>query len=153
MKIEEEPLKIMKTKRTFLLVIFTLIICSCSSTKNMSKDSLFNTSWELEFLSGPRIAFERLFPDKKPNITFNKTTNKVEGNNSCNGYSTHYKLNGNEISFGEPGPTTMMYCGEGETFFLKTIKKTNKYMIDSQGKLNLMIGDVPMMRFKKSSEN
>jgi heat shock protein HslJ len=119
----------------------------------MSKDSLFNTSWELEFLSGPRIAFEGLFPDKKPNITFNKTTNKVEGNNSCNGYSADYTLKGNDISFGEPGPTTMMYCGEGETFFLKTIKKTNKYMIDSHGKLNLMIGDVPMMRFKKSINN
>jgi len=141
----------MKTKRTLFISIFTLIIFSCSSTKNMSKDSLFNTSWELEFLSGPRIAFEGLFPDKKPNITFNKTTNKVEGNNSCNGYLADFTLNGNEISFGEPGPTTMMYCGEGEAFFLNTIKKTTKYMIDSDGKLNLMIGDVPMMRFKKTN--
>jgi len=153
MKIEEEPFIIMKTKSAFLLVIFTLIICSCSSTKKIASDSLFNTSWELEYLSGPRIAFEGLYPDKKPNITFNKTTNKVEGNNSCNGYSADYKLNGNEIYFGEPDPSTMMYCGEGEKFFLITIKKINKYMFDTNGKLNLMIGDVPMMRFKKSTEN
>lgn len=118
----------------------------------MTNDGLYNTLWELDYLSGPRIAFEGLYPDKKPKITFNKTTNKVEGNNSCNGYSADYILNGNEISFGEPGPTTMMFCGEGEKFFLTTIKKVNTYTIDSDGKLNLMIGDVPMMRFKKITQ-
>ncbi|MCX2681672.1 META domain-containing protein [Galbibacter sp. EGI 63066] len=140
----------MKTTKTLSLFIFAMIIGSCSSTKKMTDDALFNTTWELEHLSGPRIAFSGLYPDKKPKITFNKATNKVEGNNSCNGYSADYTLNGDGISFGEPGPTTMMFCGEGEKFFLNTIKKVNKYKIDSEGKLNLMIDDVPMMRFKKS---
>jgi len=141
----------MNTIKILSLFIFTLIIGSCSSTKKVATDDLFNTTWELEYLSGPRIAFDGLYPDKRPKITFNKTTNRVEGNNSCNGYSADYTLNGDGISFGEPGPTTMMYCGEGETFFLNTIKKVNKYKIDDDGKLNLMIDDVPMMRFKKSA--
>ncbi|NHN27723.1 META domain-containing protein [Flavobacterium jejuense] len=142
----------MKTIKIVSLLILTMSIGSCSSTKKMTNDGLYNTLWELDYLSGPRIAFDGLYPDKKPKITFNKTTNKVEGNNSCNGYSADYILNGNEISFGEPGPTTMMFCGEGEKFFLTTIKKVNTYTIDSDGKLNLMIGDVPMMRFKKITQ-
>lgn len=142
----------MKWTKILLAVIIVLIIGSCSSTKKMASDSLFNTVWELEYLSGPRIAFNGLYPDRKPKITFNKTTSKVEGTNSCNGYSADYRLTGDKISFGEPGPTTMMYCGEGEKFFLSTIKKVEKYKIDSDGKLNLIIGDVTMMRFNKITQ-
>lgn len=132
--------------------MFALIVGSCTSSKKSTNDVLFNTTWELEYLSGPRIAFKGLYPDRKPVITFNETTNKVEGNNSCNGYSAAYKLNAETISFGEPGPTTMMYCGEGEKFFLNTMQKINKYQIDSDGKLNLLMDDVVMMRFKEVEE-
>ena len=113
--------------------------------------ALYSSTWELEYLSGPRIAFEGLYPDKKPQITFNKDTKKVVGNNGCNGYNADYTLNGNSIYFGEPGPSTLMYCGEGETFFLNTIKKINSYSIDKDGKLNLMMNEVTMMRFKKAN--
>ena len=140
----------MKTSKILLLCVLTLTIVSCSSTKKTSNDALFNTTWELEYLSGPRIAFDGLFPDKKPKITFNKTTNTVEGNAGCNGYSSGYTINNTNISFGEPGPTTLMYCGDGESFFLNTLQKVNAYKVDGEGKLNLMIDDVPMMRFKKS---
>ena len=118
----------------------------------MPPAELFGTQWELEYLSGPKIAFEGLYPDKKPVISFNKDAKKVEGNNSCNGYTAPYTINGKSISFGEPGPTTMMYCGEGEKFFLSTMEKVNQFSLDTDGKLNLMIGDVPMMRFKKVSQ-
>ncbi|MCB0458571.1 MAG: META domain-containing protein [Flavobacteriaceae bacterium] len=135
----------------FLLHCFVLAIISysCSSTKKLASEDLYNATWELEYISGPRIAFNGLFPDKKPQIAFNKETQKAEGNNSCNGYSADFTLNGDAISFGEPGPTTMMYCGEGEKVFLSTMKKINKYSIDTDGKLNLMIDNVSMMRFKK----
>ena len=113
---------------------------------NNSTNPLEGT-WELEYLSGPRIAFQGLFPDKKPRITFDPTTQQVTGNNGCNGYSAPYTVEGNAISFGEPGPTTMMYCGEGEKFFLNTIKKVTHYAVDADGKLNLMIDEIPMMRF------
>ena len=140
---------IMNTKTTLQITIFAFIIISCATKKNVGSEKLYNTTWELEYISVPRIAFNGLYPDKKPKIAFNKTTNKAEGNNSCNGYSADYTLNGKEISFGEPEPTTMMFCGEGEKVFLNTMKKINKYSIDREGKLNLMIDDVPMMRFRK----
>ncbi|CAM1361102.1 conserved exported hypothetical protein [Tenacibaculum litoreum] len=138
-------------KNIFLtLFVFAMISFSCSSVKNMNSDKLYESKWELEYISGPRIAFQGLYPNKKPQITFNKEKQRVEGNNSCNGYSAPYTLEANSISFGQPGPTTLMFCGQGEQVFLKTIKKINKYNIDAEGKLNLMIDDVPMMRFKKT---
>ncbi|MCB0649499.1 MAG: META domain-containing protein [Saprospiraceae bacterium] len=143
----------MKSSKIFFLGLILLVsVLACNTTKNMPPAELFGTQWELEYLSGPKIAFEGLYPDKKPVISFNKDAKKVEGNNSCNGYTAPYTINGKSISFGEPGPTTMMYCGEGEKFFLSTMEKVNQFSLDTDGKLNLMIGDVPMMRFKKVSQ-
>jgi heat shock protein HslJ len=141
--------------QSVLAVAFLVLLSACVTTKDMNSDnSLYGTTWQLEYMSGPRIAFEGLFPDKKPEITFNKKTKQVTGNNSCNGYSASYSFNGNamdgtSISFGDPGPTTMMYCGEGEQQFLNMMKRINTYGYDSDGKLLLKLNEVPLMRFKK----
>ncbi|TDQ24009.1 META domain-containing protein [Tenacibaculum caenipelagi] len=135
-------------KLTFLFATILLINVSC--TKKDASEQLYGTTWELEYISGPRIAFDGLFPNKKPQLTFDKETMKVMGNDGCNGYSAEFTLGKeNAISFGEAGPTTMMYCGQGEQEFLKTIKKINKYSFDEERKLNLLLDDVSMMRFKK----
>ncbi|WP_130735254.1 META domain-containing protein [Flavobacterium sp. J27] len=139
----------MKTKKNSLLILVITILVSCATKKETNGSMLYNTTWELEYLSGPRIAFDGLFPDKKPYIEFDKEKQEVRGNNSCNGYSAKYTLNDTTISFGEPGPTTMMYCGEGEKQFLNMMQKINQFQFDNEGKLNLMINDVAMMRFKK----
>lgn len=138
---------------TFLALF---IICSCTSTKTadtfpVKTDSgvLYGHTWQLEYISGIRIAFEGLFPDKKPEITFDDTEKLVRGNAGCNGYSATYTKEGDQISFGDPGPSTLMYCGEGEQQFLNMMKKIRRYSVDSDGKLNLIIDDIPMMRFKK----
>lgn len=132
-----------------IAVFVTALASSCNGTKKDSAENLFGHTWELEYLSGPRIAFDGLFTMKKPQITFNKENQKVEGNSGCNGYSAAYTLDETAISFGDPGPTTMMYCGEGESHFLNAMEKVNRFAIDKDGKLNLMIDDVPMLRFKK----
>ncbi|BFM42240.1 hypothetical protein CFS9_08810 [Flavobacterium sp. CFS9] len=139
-------------KYTFAaLSVLTLLFASCSASKSASSgDDLFGTAWELEYVSGPRIAFNGLYPNKKPQITFDKKETKVYGNNGCNGYSATYTLNGKSLTFGEAGPTTMMYCdGGGEEVFLKQIKQITSYSIDKDGKLSLIQGDIPVMRFKK----
>lgn len=144
----------MNTNRILALAILGLMMVSCATTKNNStptgNDNLYGVTWELEYISGPRIAFDGLYPEKKPQISLNKETKKVEGNNSCNGYSADYTISGDAIAFGEPGPTTMMYCGEGENVFLNMMKKINKFTIDADGKLNLLLDDIPMMRFHKT---
>ena len=141
----------MKNNALLFVSVLTLLISSCSTVKSAKPlDNLSSATWELEYISGPRIAFDGLYPDKKPQITFNTTTNEVSGTASCNGYMAKYTSDGKSIAFGEPGPTTMMFCeGGGEQTFLQMMKKINNYAIDKAGKLNLNIGEVPMMRFKK----
>ncbi|OUL60075.1 META domain-containing protein [Flavobacterium sp. AJR] len=141
----------MKNYVLLFVSVLTLSFNSCTTMKDTPKTAdLYNTSWELEYISGPRIAFEGLYPDKKPFIKFDEATKQVSGNAGCNGYSAPYTLKGNTLTFGEQGPTTMMFCeGGGEQTFLQMIKKINAYSIDKDGKLNLLLGDVPMMRFKK----
>jgi heat shock protein HslJ len=68
-----------------------------------------STSWELEYISGPDINFND-YSNKKPTITFDKIT-KATGNNKGNAYAADYILIDDYI-VGEPGPTTMMFCGE-----------------------------------------
>lgn len=144
----------MKNNALLFVSVLALFISSCTTVKSTkSSENLSNATWELEYISGPRIAFEGLFPDKKPQITFNTTTHEVSGTASCNGYRAKYTSDGTSITFGEPGPTTMMFCeGGGEQTFLQMMKKINNYSIDKDGKLNLNMGEVPMMRFKKSNK-
>lgn len=139
----------MKHLKLFIALITLALVSNCSSTKNIGNDELYNHTWELEYITGPRIAFEGLFPDQKPYLTFDKATNFVNGNASCNGYSSDYILNGNSLKFGERGISTLMYCGEGETQFLNMLKGIDSYSIDSNGKLNLLTNKIPMMRFHK----
>ncbi|MBE8727818.1 META domain-containing protein [Flavobacterium hungaricum] len=141
----------MKKYTLAFLSVLTLLFASCkTSQETKSSGNLYGTTWELEYISGPRIAFEGLYPNKKPQITFDQKEKQVYGNNGCNGYRAPYTLNENLLTFGEPGPATMMFCeGGGEEQFLQQMKKITSYEIDKDGKLNLIQGDVPMMRFKK----
>ena len=139
----------MNFKNLFLAPLLVFLMYSCATKKNIDNEKLYGTTWELEYITGPRIAFNVLYPDKKPKITFDKTSKKVTGNNSCNGYTADYYLTDNLISFGEPGPRTLMYCGEGENVFLDMMKKINRLRFNDDGKLILMRDDVAMMRFKK----
>lgn len=135
--------------KTSIILVFSvlLLVESCGEPKT-SEEALYGPTWELEYISGSRIAFEGLFPKKKPQITFDKESGKVMGTDSCNGYSADYELAENTIVFGDPGPTTMMFCGGSERQFLNMMKKIDGYSVED-GKLNLLVGDVPMMRFKK----
>ncbi len=114
----------------------------------VSNNAIYNITWELEYLSGPKIAFQELFPNQKPTITFDKTKHQITGNSGCNGYSVEFALKENKLTLGEPGPSTLMYCGDGEAFFLKAMQEINQYQFDSEGKLLLMKDEIPLMRFQ-----
>ena len=123
----------------------------CGGLKQAPSPALYGPEWELEYLSGPRIAFEALFPDRLPVIAFDQASGQVMGNSGCNGYTAPFELKGSSIRFGEEGPSTLMYCGEGENFFRATMRKIDGWNIDEQGRLNLLIGEVPMMRFHRGA--
>ncbi len=128
-----------------LLVVFS----ACKVVKTDQGDALPGNTWELDYITGPRIAFEGLFPDKKPRITFDSAAGKVAGNSGCNGYTADYALKGPSLTFGPPGPATKMYCGEGESRFLEMMQEVDGYEIDTEGRLHFMTAEMPLMRFRK----
>jgi len=141
-------------KITLLFVLAFGFLASCDSKKALvaSGSQSLEGNWELNYISGPRIAFDGLYPNEKPNITFNISGNLVMGKNSCNNYTGSFKAEGSKISFDEKGmASTKMFCeGEGEAIYMNTLKKINGYSITDEGKtLNLLVGNVAMMRFER----
>lgn len=110
--------------------------------------SILNGTWELNYISGPKIAFDGLFPNKKPTLIIELPKEIVTGNGGCNGYSCPVKVNGNQISFGD-ALSTMMACeGNGEPLYFKALKTVSTYSIDNNT-LTLLTANIAIMRFTK----
>jgi heat shock protein HslJ len=141
-------------KNFFLaFVIFSMAFTSCDSTKSASKTAAaLEGTWQLNYITGPRITFEGLYPDKKPTINFDLKEKRVSGNNSCNQYFGALLLDGKKINFKDAKMgSTMMACpGTGESTYMKTLEKIGNYSISKDGKtLSFISGTIEMMRFEK----
>ena len=141
-------------KLIFAISLLFFLFMACKPTQSsVKKTSSLQGTWELNYITGPRIAFDGLYPNKKPILTFDLIDNKFSGNNSCNQYFGTLKVDGNAISFerAKMGMTMMACLGEGEKVYNNTLEKINFYSISEGGKtLNLMMGDIAMMRFEKN---
>ncbi|GGF11275.1 META domain-containing protein [Flavobacterium limi] len=136
---------------TIILLSFLFVSCNVFKCKKDAVSKL-EGNWELNYITGPRIAFEGLYPNKKPNINFNTKENVVSGNNSCNSYTGKLIVTENKIDFTQPMIATKMMCldGQGEQVFMNTLSKVTSYSITDDGKtLNFISGDVATMRFTK----
>ncbi|TRX37250.1 META domain-containing protein [Flavobacterium sp. ZT3R18] len=140
-------------KKLALLVVFIgMTLVSCTTTKSNMKTASLEGTWELNYITGPRIAFEGLYPGKKPTIKFDLVDNKFSGNNSCNQYFGAVMVDGNKINFKDAkmGMTMMACQGNGDSVYTSTLEKIESYTISEDGKtLSFMMGDVVMMRFEK----
>ena len=133
----------------FILVL--LLTTSCGSTRNMDENALYNTEWVMEYIERGGTDLSLLFKLEMPHLTFDKEDQRVFGSSGCNGYNAGFTIENSSLSFGNPGPTTMMYCGKGEEMFRKALRRTNKYSIQD-GKLYFYEGEIPLIRFKKRQE-
>lgn len=134
------------------LTLFCSVLISCNSVKTAnSQKAALQGAWELNYITGPRIAFPGLYPHNKPTITFNLKETSVSGKNSCNSYAGRLNVNGSKISFKEPMMVTKMFCpGEGENVYMNALQKIDSYSVSEDGKtLNFIMGDIVMMRFEK----
>lgn len=141
-------------RRTLVMLTTLMALSACNTLKNSveaSSDlSKLGGTWELDYVSGRRIAFNGLYPGQKPQLTFNLSEKIVSGNSSCNSFSGKLNADDTSINFNEPLVLTKMACpGEGERVFLETLKKVNKYTINGDTTLNFLMGDIAIMRFKK----
>jgi heat shock protein HslJ len=145
--------------RPLLLAAFAgfCLVCACkngrqsTSLKSPGTNPTFlNGSWQLNYISGPRITFDGLYPDKKPQVVFDVAASHISGNTSCNSFGGGVSLSGNKFSVDPSLITTKMFCpGDGETVFLETLKKVQTWSVKDAATLELLLGDVPMMRFTK----
>ena len=140
-------------KLILMLTVSCIAFISCNSVKTAktNKTSL-QGSLELNYISGPRIAFNGLYPEKKPTIIFDLKENRVSGNNSCNNYTGALKVKGKKIDFKDAKlAMTMMACeGQGGDVYMSTLDKIDSYSISEDGKtLNFIMGAIAMMRFTK----
>jgi len=104
--------------------------------------------WELIYINGRRIAFNGLYPDKKPSLLFKKDQSFFSGFTSCNQIQATYQNKTNSPLF-LPGAMTLKACpGEGERVFLNAFKKANHYSVDADT-LSLYSGKDILMKFEK----
>lgn len=131
--------------------MMTFISCNTSKNTTNSSNSL-QGEWVLTYISGPRIAFDGLYPDAKPTINFDGNEKKVFGNNSCNRYSGALVVKGTKISFkNSKMAVTMMACpGNGDSVYMNMLDKIDSYSISESGKVLTLEGEgIALMRFEK----
>jgi heat shock protein HslJ len=109
--------------------------------------------WELDFIAGSPMAFQEIYPRKRPTIIFDTLNNLVSGSTSCNNYVSKLIVNGNKIDFSGALAVTKMACLDdkvnGEHLFLETLKSVNNYSMNPDSSLNFIMGDIMIMRFTK----
>ena len=136
-----------------LLAIFFLPACKAPKpTADIGSEVLkLRGTWELNYITGPRIAFDELYPNKKPMLKFDVEGKRVSGYTSCNSFNGPLKAAGTRITFNAPLAMTKMACveGNGETVFLQTLKKVTSFSVSDSNTLTLTMGDIAMMRFTK----
>ena len=136
-------------KYTYLILLTMFVISSCTVKKSQETQNQINGTWELHYISGPRIAFEGLYPNQKPQLTFDVAAKKLYGNTSCNSLSGTLVIVENKIDFNAPMALTKRFCeGQGEQLFLESLKKSTRYSI-TENTLTLLMDDVAIMRFSK----
>ena len=137
-------------KLILLMVIICINFTSCGTKKPESKTTSLEGKWELNFISGPKITFDGLYPNNKPTIVFDVLNNKISGNNSCNQYFGALILDGQKINFKDAkmGMTMMACQGNSDALYMETLKKIETYSISEDGKtLYFKMGNIDIMRF------
>ena len=87
-----------------LAVAGLFLLAGCTARQEASNVSLTDTQWTLTELNG-----EQILPGTTITAQFTED-GQVGGSSGCNRYSTTYTVQGNQISFGEQGASTLMAC-------------------------------------------
>lgn len=148
-------------KKFFGILLLATSICACKSSKQTNtttymsnmKGNLLDGTWEANYmLTTGTKSFGDLFPKTKPSMTFNFYQSEVSGITGCNSFSGNFTIDGSKIQFGDNMAVSKKMCIDGldgETAFLETLKKVNKWSVTDKNTLNLIMGDMAIMRLAK----
>jgi len=146
---------IRKTSLALLLATALLVGCATSkkgnSTAAQQPSAALNGGWILDLIPYPSAAFDSLYSDRKPELSFETASNRFSGYTGCNRINGPLVSKGNTINFrGDIAMTKMACPGDGESVFMENLKKINKYAVSADGKeLTLIQGDIALMRFHR----
>jgi len=138
--------------RLIYLGAMLIWVAACTTKRTPAKiESELSGTWELNYISGPRITFEGLYPNKKPFLKVESDSGRISGNTGCNNFNGSFRREGNGFHVNEGMMMTKMFCvGQGESTFLSTLQQIDRYALSDNGNtLNLLKGDVGLMRFKR----
>jgi len=144
-------------KKILTIFLYAVIFQACDSSKKNSSSiqggNPLTGSWSLVYITGPRISFDGLFPDKKPFVSFDTVQQRISGHTSCNRFSGPYLREGNNISFREPLIMTRMMCAsgaQGETTFIFMLNKTSGFHVKEDTLVFSDSSDIMLMKFIRS---
>uniref|UniRef100_UPI00404A9DA8 META domain-containing protein n=1 Tax=Gelidibacter sp. TaxID=2018083 RepID=UPI00404A9DA8 len=137
--------------KTYLMCLFmgAMLMTGCKSYQSSSTTTDLSGTWTLKYITGPRIAFDGLYPEKKPHIIFDLSENKISGNTSCNGFGGEVAIDGYKITIDKVIQTMIACEGIGEQTFTKALSAITSYNVENNI-LSLYAGDIEMMRFSKN---
>ena len=142
----------MKKSTLILTLIVSVVISSCSvmkkNTAAKQDNSDLSGEWVLTYITGPRIAFDGLYPENKPNIIFDLENNRISGNNSCNSYGGEVMLNKGKIKIDKTFSTMMACQGIGEDTYMSMLKNIETFKVNVDT-LSFYKDEIEMMRFLK----
>lgn len=142
----------MKKTALILSLILTITLTSCSvmNEKASATPDYKNLSgtWVLTYITGPRIAFEGLYPGQKPTVVFDIEKNHLGGNTSCNSYGSEIVLNKDKITIRKPYSTMIACEGSGESTYINTLLRIESFKVEGDT-LSFYMDDIEMMRFLK----
>lgn len=133
-----------------LIMIFGLMVASCSAISIAKVDDLERTKWNLLFYHNSKP-----IPDSIITIEFEN--GEVRGTSGCNTYFGEYKPKGNEISFGVLAATEMACLNpegimEQEQEYLSFLSEIVAYSIEGD-RLILKKTLQDQLTFEKSRNN
>ena len=112
----------------FLIMIFSLLLTSCSLLSKSTADELDGTHWNLLFI-------RKSTPLPESTITITFSNGEVRGNSGCNTFLGEYQIREDEISFTRLAATEIACLGpEGimqqEQQFLLSLSEIVSYSIE-----------------------
>jgi heat shock protein HslJ len=138
-------------KKELALMALGLILAACSTNKASVSTAAEDLQgrWELTLFTPGGKESAELFGQRRPELEFNTSENKVTGTTGCNQLSGNYTTDGTIFQFGSNMVLTKMACPPyDETNFLNAMSSINRFIIRSD-QLQLLQDSTLVMVFTK----
>jgi heat shock protein HslJ len=149
-----------QTLSFILLILFVpivlFVVMGCNTVKPVPKpveepiSAKLSGTWVVTSISGSGLGIDGWFPDKKPLLSFDLAHKEVNGNTSCNPFSSKLSIDSSRITFQKPYAISTGACNSpGEKNFLDLLLSVDGYSVSQNDVLTLLAGDIAVMRLSR----